>query len=37
MNKQSKIYIAGHRGLVGLNHIGLRGQVKWRVSPHFVH
>ncbi len=20
-----------------LNHIGLRGQVKWRVSPHFVH
>ena len=20
-----------------VNHIGLRGQVKWRVSPHFVH
>ena len=22
---------------VDVNHIGLRGQVKWRVSPHFVH
>ena len=23
--------------LYKVNHIGLRGQVKWRVSPHFVH
>ena len=27
--KEGKVYI--------MNHIGLRGQVKWRVSPHFVH
>ena len=23
--------------LFTMNHIGLRGQVKWLVSPHFVH
>lgn len=33
----SKKVLSYENAVAEVNHIGLRGQVKWRVSPHFVH
>ena len=35
MNEIEKLF--DQKVIDRMNHIGLRGQVKWRVSPHFVH
>ncbi len=37
MDTCSILHFAVDKFWMNMNHIGLRGQVKWRVSPDFVH